>query len=105
MFWRIVALTMLIQRQVCVCGVEKAIHHLIHQQLASILTSSVEVERRQHGVHSHGHGSHLGHGGLQGLFISLWEDVEVRAVARLSLDGVPALPFLQHRQDVLEVKH
>lgn len=82
----------------------KAMHHLIHHQLASILTSFVEVERRQHGVHSHGHGSLPRHGGLQGLLISLWEDVEARAVARLSLDGVPALPFLQNRQVFLELR-
>lgn len=82
----------------------KAMHPLIHHQLASILTSSVEVERRQYGVHSHGHGSHPRHGGLQGLLISLWEDVEARAVARFSLDGVPALPFLQNGQVVLELK-
>lgn len=82
----------------------KAMHHLIHHQLASILTSSIEVERRQHGVHSHGHGSHPRHGALQGLLISLWEDVEARAVACLSLDGVPAIPFLQNRQVVLELK-
>lgn len=58
------------------------------------LTSSVQMKRWQHGVYGHRDRSHWPHHSLQSLLVSSWEDVEIGAVAGLSLYRVPTFPVL-----------
>lgn len=62
---------------------------------SSSLTSSVEMKRWQHGVHSHSDRPHWSHHSLQSLLIPSWEDVEIGAIAGLPLHRIPTFPVLQ----------
>ena len=52
------------------------------------------MKRRQHGINGHRDRSHWPHHSLQSLLVSFREDVEIGAVAGLSLYRVPTFPIL-----------
>ena len=66
-----------------------------HSDSVSDLTSSVHMERWQHGIHSHSDWSHWRHCSLQSPLISTWEDVEVGAITCLSFGGIATFPILR----------